>query len=85
MSETTAESELLDSLSSPPNHYSLSFSSVTLVSGAIIVVLFLSEFAYFMSTDVSEALTSDCPPLCILYCMFRFGRSSSLTQAVERS
>lgn len=70
----------------PFDLYSLSFSSVTIVSGAIIVILFLSEFAYFMSTDVSEVFTSDRLPLCThLYCLFRFERSSSWTQAVEKS
>lgn len=29
------------------------FSTVTLVSAAIILILFLSELAYFLSTDVS--------------------------------
>ena len=29
------------------------FSAVTLVSAAIISILFLSELAYFLSTDVS--------------------------------
>ena len=31
----------------------LLFSTVTLVSAAIILILFLSELAYFLSTDVS--------------------------------
>lgn len=54
-------------ISGDPPHdlYCLSSSSVTIVSGAIILILFLSEFAYFMSTDVSAASTDGhLLPLC---------------------
>ena len=49
--------------------------AVTLVSGAIIVILFLSELAYFLSTDVSASGHTHTHSI-LAPTLHRFGRSS---------